>query len=94
MEASRTLALQLVKQGSDATKRLQWLSKRVLSRDATTRELSVLTRELDRALKHYREAPDDAPKYLQSSPTDATEVAAYTVVASLMLNLDEAITHE
>ena len=94
MEASRTLALQLVKQGGDATTRLQWLSKRVLSRDATPQELSVLTRELDRALKHYRERPDDAPKYLQSSPANATEVAAYTVVASLMLNLDEAITHE
>ena len=74
--------------------RLQWLSKRVLSRDATTQELSVLQRELDRALKHYRERPEDAAKYLQSSPANASEVAAYTVVASLMLNLDEAITHE
>ena len=94
MEASRTLASQMVKQGGDATKRLQWLSKRVLSRDATPQELSVLQRELDRALKHYRERRDDAAKYLQSSPANATEVAAYTVVASLMLNLDEAITHE
>ena len=94
MEASRTLASQVVKQGGDATTRLQWLSKRVLSRDATTQELRVLQRELDRALKHYREVPDDAVKYLQSSPANAAEVAAYTVVASLMLNLDEAITHE
>ena len=94
MEASRTLAAQMVKQDGDATKRLQWLSQRVLSRAATPQELSVLTRELDRALKHYRAHPEQAIKYLRSTPSDAADVAACTVVASLMLNLDEAISHE
>jgi len=87
MEASQALAKRML----DATpeKRLPMLYQAVLSREPTAKELSVLQRELDRALKHYRQHPEDARK-LQTSP----EMAAHTLVATLVLNLDEAITHE
>jgi hypothetical protein len=70
----------------------------VLSRDPQPRELAVLRRELDRALGRYRAEPAEAAKFLASihapASPHAAETAAYTVTASLVLNLDEAITHE
>ncbi|OYW24937.1 MAG: hypothetical protein B7Z55_00770 [Planctomycetales bacterium 12-60-4] len=87
MEASRALAKQLL--AAKPTDRLQLLYQSVLSREANARELSVLQRELDRALAHYRAHPEDARK-LQTTP----ELAAHTLLASMVLNLDEAITHE
>jgi hypothetical protein len=60
-----------------------------------------LERELDRALIHYRTHPADAKSFLRqtnyqhSEQTQSdTELAAYTLVASLILNLDEALNHE
>ena len=100
LEASRALAGQMLQQSGDVTARLQFLSRRVLSRAATDRELAVLQRELDRALAHYRAQPQDAAKFLRFGQTEpdaqlnAAELAAHTLVASLALNLDEAITHE
>jgi hypothetical protein len=100
LEASRALATQVLRHPGDMKERLQFLSRRVLSRAATEAEIAVLQRELDRALTHYRARSEDAVKFLDfgQTPPDArvniSELAAHTVVASLMLNLDEAITHE
>ena len=100
LEASRALASQMLAQPADVTARLQFLSRRVLSRPASKKELVVLRRELDRALAHYRANPTDAEKFLRFGRTEpdtklnAAELAAYTVVASLTFNLDEAISHE
>jgi len=87
MEASQALAKRMLAAKSED--RLQLLYRAVLTRQATAKELAVLQRELDRALTHYRAHPEDARK-LQATP----ELAAHTLVASLVLNLDEAITHE
>jgi hypothetical protein len=96
MEASRTLAAQMLRRTDDPVSRLRFLFERVLSREPQERETVVLRRELDRALAHYRAHPDDAASYLSSPATDGSlpELAALTVVASLVLNLDEALTHE
>jgi uncharacterized protein DUF1553/uncharacterized protein DUF1549/cytochrome c len=89
MEASQALAKRLL--AAKPAERLQLLYQAVLSREASARELTVLQRELDQALAHYQAHPDDAKKYLGAA--DA-ELAAHTLLASMVLNLDEAITHE
>lgn len=100
MEAAATLAQQMIRHEQSQDERLQELYLRVLSRKATDKELAVLGRELDRALAHYQENPGDAVKYLSAIPGVAAKresmpsLAAHTLVASLVLNLDEAITHE
>ncbi len=95
MEAARTLAEQMIRQSDDPEKRLNYLSRHALSRDATAQELTVLKRELARAETHYISHPDDAQKYLGAPASPALPaLAAHTLVASLVLNLDEAITHE
>jgi len=91
-EASQALAAQMLVRSQPPAQRLDWLTRQVLSRPATAQEIQVLSRELDRALKHYRHQPGDAEKFLgQKAPP---ELAAHTLIASLVLNLDEALTHE
>ena len=74
---------------AEPEKRLPLLYQAVLSREPDSAEVAVLQRELDRAIAHYRAHPEDARK-LKTTP----ELAAHTLVASLVFNLDEAITHE
>lgn len=100
MESANALAQQMMQKHKESESRLQYLYHRVLSRSATPQEISILQRELDRALKHYQNQPDEAALYLSSLPMqpsatlNTVDLAAHTLVASLVLNLDEAITHE
>lgn len=80
LEASRTLAASPVAE----------IFERVLSRRPDAAETLVLEREYKKALAHYAAKPADGKKLAGGSP----ELAARMVVASLVLNLDEAITHE
>ena len=63
-------------------------------------QAGVLAKTYEDQLAHYRAAPDDAAKLLATgeSPRDASlapaEHAAMTMMANLILNLDEAITKE
>jgi mono/diheme cytochrome c family protein len=96
LEASRALAAMVLGKPQP----IQEMSLRVLSRELREAELTVLTRERDRALDHYRNHPEDAVTFLargQFEPDPslpAPELAAHTIVASLLFNLDEAMTHE
>jgi hypothetical protein len=98
--ASRRLAENALHAASDEPDRLDELMRRVLSRPAGETERPVLERALHRALDYYREHPDDAARWLaHGAPRpdpglDAAELAAYAVVADMILNLDEAITRE
>ena len=100
LEASRALAAHALRAMPDETGRIREITRRVLFRTPTEQENAVLSRELHRALTHYRGTPADAAKFLrigQSGPPtdlDPAELAAHTLLASMILNLDEAITHE
>lgn len=100
LEASRALATQALHAANDPAARLRLIFRHVLSREPAARELAVLEREVMRALAHYRVHPADAAAFLRigQHPPDASvplpELAAYTLAASLTLNLDEALTHE
>jgi hypothetical protein len=100
VESARVLAEHALGATTDGAGRLDELMSRVLSRPAAERERAVLGREIRRARAYYREHRDEAVRWLshgQSSPKadlDAADLAAYTVVANLILNLDEAMTRE
>lgn len=99
LQASYALA-KIAMESHDPPDRLQTLFSSVLSRSAEDDELEILMREYHRAREHYQLQPDDAEKYLDSAGADLAEcerraeTAALMVVASMVLNLDEAITHE
>ena len=76
------------------------MAERVLSRPPSAQELTVLRREFERARDFYQAHPDQATAFVSLgsrpslSTTTSTELAAHMLVASMLLNLDEAITHE
>jgi hypothetical protein len=96
LEASRALAALVLKKPTP----LREMSLRVLSREPNETEMAILMREHDRALEYYRMHPSDASTFLDRGhlvpePSLAKpELAALTIVASMLFNLDEAITHE
>jgi hypothetical protein len=100
VEAARAVAAAALADAPDECTRLAQIVRRVLYRPPTAPEAAVLTREHHRALSHYRTHHADAARWLQpgqfrASPNlDPAELAALTVVANLVLNLDEAITRE
>ena len=100
LEASRGLARTALARENEVSSRIEFVYESVLSRPPTAAENAVLTRELQRARKYYRQKPEDARRLLrfgqpeQRQTDDPAELAAYLVVTSMVYNLDEAITHE
>ena len=97
MEASRSLANAAVENDEGA---LLYLGRKVLGRELSRREQNVFKQTLENALDYYDVNVENAVKLTAAgqqeaeSTAAAPEVAAWMVVASTMLNLDEAITHE
>ena len=70
------------------------------SRPPTDQELRILQEEVESYLKFYEATPEAAKSLVavgESSPDaklTVTDLAAYTALARLLLNLDETITKE
>jgi hypothetical protein len=99
VEAARVLAQRTLKDaGSDATTRLSFAFRLCTARVPSARELSILRRILDENLVKYRRNPAAAAKLISigESPRpaeiDPAELAAWTAIGNLLLNLDETIT--
>jgi hypothetical protein len=100
VEAARKLGESALRQPGDADARLAWAFRRVTGREAKGSELKVLREGLDRRLKKYAGDADAARKLISNgaapAPQDlpADQLAAWTVTANVLLNLDETVTRE
>jgi len=101
VEAARGLAERmLVEGGSDAQHRIAFGFRVAAARTPDARESTILQTALNDNLQNYRRHEDQAQKLLTvgESPipprTDKAELAAWTTVASMILNLDETVTKE
>jgi hypothetical protein len=101
VEAARNLAQRVLTDGgATPEERLTMAFRLVLARRPSAAELQVLRSGLDQHLADYRKDRGAARKVVsqgESQPDkrlDVAELAAYTTVAGLILNLDEAITKE
>ncbi len=100
LEAARKLAERMMAAGPGAEERLKEAYRLTLAREPQDREMQVLKRTLERLERRYRQDPKAAEEFLKqgASPRDeryaASELASYAAVASLVLNLDEAVTKE
>jgi hypothetical protein len=96
VEASQGLARRLLKEGpADTTGRLQLAFRLCVARAADAHELKALETLLQRSLATYRADPALATK-MATQPlgpankgADLAELAAWTAVAGVMMNLDE-----
>jgi mono/diheme cytochrome c family protein len=104
LEAARALALKTLHEASatDAA-RLEFAFRRVLARKPTAQELtellSLLHKQHERftsgALNPWNLATDDPSKsFALSKGSTMSQLAAWTAVSRVLLNLDEAITKE
>jgi hypothetical protein len=100
VEASRKLGERMLKEGgTTARERLSYGFQLVTARMPTPTELEVLERGLAEDLQKFQSDPTAAEKLLQQgeskpSSVDQAELAAYTLVGNVLLNLDECITRE
>jgi hypothetical protein len=96
VEASQGLARRLLKEGpADTAGRLQLAFRLCVARAADAHELKALETLLQRSLATYRQDPALAAK-MATQPlgpankgADLAELAAWTAVAGVMMNLDE-----
>ncbi|MFO0791570.1 MAG: PSD1 and planctomycete cytochrome C domain-containing protein [Pirellulales bacterium] len=109
VECARALALELIEHaGASDTERLFAAVKRCLARAPRSDELKVLQTFLDKQRQRFNQEgldpwpllADDGPAkqkltaQLSAASTTPAELAAWTTVARIVLNLDETITKE
>jgi hypothetical protein len=101
VEAARALAQRLLREvPGPADTRIDFGFRWVTARSPSASERNILRRGLDRARAAYRADPAGAGELLRvgASPADPAldpaELAAYTLLASTLLNLDETVTRE
>jgi hypothetical protein len=97
-EAARALAERALSEGGKSTaERIDFLYRTVLSRGAEPAEVQLVEGLLNEELTRYQADPaaakkavavgESAPRFVASLP----ETAAWTIVANLILNLDETV---
>ena len=98
VEASRYLAQRAIREaGDNFDRRLDYLTTRLLARDLSETERAVAKRTYDGFIGFYNSNAEEAKKFLavgESPPDEAlpvTESAAWTMLASQLMNLDEVL---
>jgi mono/diheme cytochrome c family protein len=99
LEAARKLAERvLLEAGSSPSERIAYAFRLATARRPSERELAVLERIYQEQLRTYQQNPEAAAKLLsvgespRNGQLDPIELAAWSMVASVILNLDEAVT--
>jgi len=101
VEASRGLAQRMMREGgATAAERIAFAFRLATSRLPRSKEAEILLNSFQHFVDTYKTNPPAAAKLLSEgeSPIDSSfdppELAAYTGVASLILNLDETVTKD
>ncbi len=99
IESARNLAQQAILHGgASETEQIKFAFQSVLTRTPTAHELQILRESLVFFRQRYAEHPDEAQALIQVGDSkiveelDKQQLAALTMVASTIFNLDEAIT--
>jgi len=99
VEAARFVGQRALQEGGATTDdRIRFAFRLLLTRQPTAQELTIFRRLFAEQLALYHAHPDDADKLskvgsMPANPAlDRVQLAAATAVASVILNLDEAIT--
>jgi hypothetical protein len=97
VEAARHLAQSALHSSAKPEARMDFMAKRLLARPLRAEEARVVTETLSDLLAHYKAHPQEAKKLIavgesKADPAlDAGTLAAWTVVANQLMNLDEVL---
>ncbi len=100
VEAARVFAQRMIAEGGkNPDQRIAWGFRQATLRSPSPEEMSILQNSFARHLATYKAAPLEAAKLIQIgesavSKEDPIELAAYTLCANVILNLDEVITRD
>ena len=100
VEAARMMAERVMVSSSIPRDRLAMLFRLVLARTPSESEQNLLLKSFTTQLGSFRAKPEEVKQFLsvgerRNNPKlDVPELAAYATIASLILNLDEAITKQ
>jgi len=101
VEAARVFAQRIIREGGKSPEaRVRFAFQHATARKPKAAEVKILTAGLSRHLKFYRQDAKAAKALIDIGEStvpngvDAKELAAYTLLASLILNLDEVITKQ
>jgi hypothetical protein len=101
VEAARVFGERIIKEGGKSSgQRLDFAFQTLLGREPTSKEMQILKDGLDHSLAHYKTNAKAAEELISQGDSkrdpriDPAELAAYTITASALLNLDETITKE
>jgi len=96
-EAARGLAVRMMKEFSGLEAQIAFAFRAVLAREGREEEIAIARKLYERQFAVYQEAPEEAAKAVafgeSEVPADLNtlQLAALTLVANLVLNMDEAI---
>jgi hypothetical protein len=96
-EAARALARRMRHDpaaGATAASRVAWGFRLCVSRTPSAAETARLLALHASELRHYRAKDADARLVANENGADAADIAAWTLVANVLLNLDETVTKE
>ncbi len=97
IEAARQLAAIAIAASSESEVQIDAMAKRVLARSLDAQELAIVTESLKSLTQHYAQHPEAAADLIavgeSKPPADlpATQLAAYTMLANQLMNLDEVL---
>jgi hypothetical protein len=97
VEAARVLAENAMKSGKGDDARINYLASRFLARSFRPQELAIVKGSLTDLRSTYKAKPEEAKKLIsfgESKPDaklDPAELAAWTMLANELMNLDEAL---
>ncbi len=101
VEAARQLGGRMIREGGATDReRIQYGFQLTIARSPSESEMGVLQKGLAEDVRHYQTNPDAAKELLKlgesppSGDLDAATHAAYTLLANVLLNLDEFVTRE
>jgi hypothetical protein len=98
IEASRELATRALKNQAEFDARLDFITERLNGRKFSDAERKIVRRSFDTALANFKANKEEAMQLVTTGATppgqelDMPELAAWTLTASQILNLDETIT--
>ncbi len=101
VEAARKLGERMIREGGETVEeRITFAFRLIVSRKPGAEELSILAGGLREDMAHFAKSPAEAKKLVSfgdaasDSAIKPEELAAYTLTANILLNLDEAVMRE